>query len=148
MLMRPDNGGVDQDVFEVRLIRHSGEQAVPYPGLGPSREANEVAVPIAKNLRQIAPGCACPGKPQHRFHKKAIVGAAAPAITYLAWQLWRHPLPNVIFQHETNRHPSLSKKELESDFSLRRYPKCQRPLSRLRKFSEKRRGSLHERNNG
>ncbi len=33
-LMRPDDGGVDHDVFEVWIVGHRGEQPIPHPVLG------------------------------------------------------------------------------------------------------------------
>ena len=49
-------------------------------------------------------------EPEHSFYKKAIVGAAPARVARLAWQVWSHPLPNAIFQHQSNRHPSVPKK--------------------------------------
>ncbi|WP_210252243.1 hypothetical protein, partial [Microvirga tunisiensis] len=53
-----------------------------------------------------------------------------------ARQMRLHPIPLVIFQHQTNSaHPSLrAQKELESDLRVRRKPECQRALVSYEKF--------------
>ncbi|WP_210252222.1 hypothetical protein, partial [Microvirga tunisiensis] len=50
-----------------------------------------------------------------------------------ARQMRLHPIPLVIFQHQTNSaHPSLrAQKELESDLRVRRKPECQRALGEM-----------------
>jgi hypothetical protein len=90
------------------------------PALDHREKRTKFAVPIAKYVRQVAPGSAGPGKPEHGFHKQPVVSAATARIPNLARQMRSHPLPNSIFQHQSNRHPSLCKRKLESDFSLRR----------------------------
>src|ERR1700688_823901 len=129
MLVRPDDGGVDHDVFKVWIVRHRGEQSIPNTVFGPSREADEDAIPIAKTVRQVAPGNACPCEPQYRLHEQAIVRARPTRITRLARQVRPYPLPLAVSQHQSNRrHPTLLEKELESDLRPSRNLECQRAL--------------------
>jgi hypothetical protein len=56
MLMGADDGAVDDQVLEVGIVRHGLEDTLPDSLLvAPAAEAAEHAVPIAKDLRQIAP---------------------------------------------------------------------------------------------
>jgi hypothetical protein len=129
MLMRADNGGVDHDVFEVRVVGHCRKQPIPHAAFGPSGKADEDAVSVAKEIRQIAPGHACSGEPKDCLHKKAIISPSPAGITCLPRQMRLHPLPLPIFQHQSNRrHPTLPEKEIESDLPPSRNPECQRDL--------------------
>src|SRR4051795_5934464 len=78
-----DDGGVDQGVFQVRLVRDGLEQPLPDVRLHPVAKAGEDAVPVPERGRQIAPGTPGAHNPQHGFDKQAIVLAAAPRITRL-----------------------------------------------------------------
>ena len=79
VLMRPDDGGINDQIFKVRIIGHRLEDPPPNPLDAPSTEAPEHAVPIAKRLRKIAPGRAGTHDPQHTFHEHPIV---APGRTF------------------------------------------------------------------
>jgi hypothetical protein len=84
MLMRPDDGGVDHDVFEVWIVGHRLKQPIPYAIFGPSGKADEHAIPIAEVIRQITPGDTCSGEPQDRFYKQAIIRAGPARIARLS----------------------------------------------------------------
>lgn len=121
MLMRPDDGGVDHDIFEVGIISHCGEQSIPYAVFGPTRESDEHAVPIAKNLRQIPPRRASSRQPKHCLKKQTIVFASSAGVTFLAGKVRLYPVPLVVLQNQTNPgQPSLlPEKEFESEFRVR-----------------------------
>src|SRR4029077_10452735 len=55
VLMRPDDGGIDDQIFEVRIIGHRFEYPPPDTLDAPSTEAPEHAVPISKRFRKITP---------------------------------------------------------------------------------------------
>src|SRR3954465_13779924 len=88
MTMDLDDGGVDQGVFQVGLVRDGVEQPLPDARLHPVAEAREHAVPVAERGRQIAPGTARADHPQDGLNKQAVVLAASPRITGLAPMLF------------------------------------------------------------
>src|SRR6266404_102463 len=65
VLMRPNDGRIDDQIFEVRIIGHRLEYPPPNTLDAPSTEAPEHAVPIPKRLRKITPGGARTHDPQH-----------------------------------------------------------------------------------
>ena len=79
-LVRPDDGGIDDQIFKVRIIGHRLEDPPPNTLDAPSTEAPKHAVPIAKRLRKITPRRARTHDPQHTFHNHPIV---APGRTFL-----------------------------------------------------------------
>jgi hypothetical protein len=56
--MGSDDGGINDQIFEVWIIRHRFEDAPPHTFRTPATEAAENAVPISKHLWKIAPGSA------------------------------------------------------------------------------------------
>ena len=84
MLMDPDVGCVDEDVFEIGIVRQGLENPLPDALLRPAPEARVDAVPLAEHGRQIAPGCAGAREPQDRFDEKPIVSCGRTRITDLA----------------------------------------------------------------
>src|SRR3954462_15644150 len=101
-----DDGGVDQGVFQVGLVRDGVEQPLPDARLHPIAEAGEDAVPVAKRRRQIAPGTARADHPQDGLDKQAVVLAASPRITGLAQITRLHLRPLGVGQNEAV-HPKL-----------------------------------------
>src|SRR6516165_1755834 len=83
MLMRPHDGGVDDQVFEVRIFNQRIEKTLPNALLCPSAQALEHAVPVAKLLGQIAPWCSGANQPKHSVHEQSIILAVPPSITFL-----------------------------------------------------------------
>jgi len=55
MLMGTNDGAVDDQIFEVRIVRHRLEYPPPNPFGAPSAEATECAVPLSEGVRQISP---------------------------------------------------------------------------------------------
>ena len=80
MLMDPDVWRVDEDVFEIGIIRQSLENPLPDALLRPTPKAGVDGEPLAEFPRQITPGRAGARNPQHRFDKHSIVtrGGAGP----------------------------------------------------------------------
>src|SRR6516165_1417200 len=102
-----DDGGINHGVFHVRIIGDGLEQPLPDIRLRPVAEACEDTVPMAERDRQIAPGTSCACDPQHRFHKKSVVLAAAPWIAWLTQTMRLHLRPLGVSQNESF-HPTLA----------------------------------------
>jgi hypothetical protein len=82
--MGTDDGGIDDQVFELWIIRHRRKNAPPHTLMTPAAEAAKDAVPLAEHLGQVAPGRAGAHDPQHRFHKHAVVAARRAARAFIA----------------------------------------------------------------
>ncbi len=83
MLVRPHNGGVDDEVLEVWIFNQRIENTLPNVLLCPPTEALEHTIPVAKLTRQIAPRCSGTSQPKHSIHEQSIVLAVAPSVTFL-----------------------------------------------------------------
>ena len=79
-----DDGGIDHGVLHVGIVGDGVEQPHPDIRLHPVAEARELAVPVTERGRQIPPGAARSGDPQHGLDKKSVVLAAAAGIARLA----------------------------------------------------------------
>src|SRR4051794_34914446 len=77
VLVGAHDDGVDDQILE-GVIRHRLKETPPYALGTPPAEAAEDAVPLAKGVRQIAPGRSRAHDPEHGFHKHPVV-AARPA---------------------------------------------------------------------
>src|SRR6202049_5075824 len=124
VLMRPDDGGIEHQIFEVRIIGHRLEDPSPNTLDAPSTEAPEHAVPIPERLRKITPGGARTHNPQHAFHEHPVVAAGRTLLVRSTDNQWRHPLPRRIAQNQTVLHTQdcLPKSSLESDLLLKGNP--------------------------
>src|ERR1700757_4060851 len=80
VLMCPDDGGIDDQIFEVRIIGHRLEDPPPDTLDAPSTKAPEHAVPVPKCLREITPGRARTHNPKHAFHEHPIVAPGRPLL--------------------------------------------------------------------
>jgi hypothetical protein len=117
-----DDGGVDHSVFHVGIVADSIEQPFPDICLHPVAEPREHAVPVAERARQIAPGTASAGDPQHRLHKQPVILAATPGIARLAKTQRLHLRPLGVRQYESV-HP-----KLESQLRSGENPESQQTL--------------------
>jgi hypothetical protein len=102
MLVHPNDGGVEDQVFEVRIVRKGRKNAMPHAPFAPPVEAHEDAVPFAENRRKIAPGRPGAGDPQHCFDEHAIVRASAAGILGLADTQLLDALPLLVAQNQPN----------------------------------------------
>jgi hypothetical protein len=98
-----DDGGIDHGVFvfHVVIVGDGVEQPPPDIRLYPVAEAREDAVPVAERGRQIPPGTAGSGDPQHGLDKSSIVLAAAAGISRLAKTKRLHLRPLGVSQNES-----------------------------------------------
>jgi len=106
MLVRPHNGGIDDQVFEVRIFTELGEKSLPDALLGPSSETFEHAVPLTELFGQIAPWRASTDQPQDSIDEQTIVLAVASLIAFLAWNKWFNSLPLSVRQRPPNQDRS------------------------------------------
>jgi|SRR5450755_986148 hypothetical protein len=101
--MRPDDGGIDDQIFEVRIIGLCLEDPPPNTLDASSTEAPKHAVPISKRLRKITPGRARTHDPQHTFHEHPIVASGGTFLVRSTYDQRRHPLPSHATSLKTNR---------------------------------------------
>jgi hypothetical protein len=115
--MRPDDGGIDDQIFEVRIIGHRLEDPLPNTLDAPSTEAPEYAVPVAEHLRKITPGRARTHDPKHTFHEHPVVPPGRALLVRPAYDQRCHSLPGRVAQNQTIHHTQgcLPKRSLESD---------------------------------
>ncbi len=73
LLVRPNNSAVEHRVFFVGIGGQVLKTTLLYSNLGPADEPSVGVLPIAKALRQIAPGNSGAVAIQYRFDKAAIV---------------------------------------------------------------------------
>src|SRR5712691_7457224 len=85
MLVRPHDGGIDDQVFEVRIFTELGEKTLPNALFCPSPETPEHAVPFAKLFGQVTPRRSGTDQPQHTVDEQPIVLAVPPLVAFLAW---------------------------------------------------------------
>jgi hypothetical protein len=69
--MRPHNGAIGDDPFQVRVGREMRKQLVPDVALLPTGEPFIDTIPFAIRVRQQAPLSPATGDPEHRFDKAA-----------------------------------------------------------------------------
>lgn len=98
MLMDPDDGAINERVFEVWVLGQVLEDGLEDALQSPSAEAAEGRVPIPELFMQIAPGSARAGNPEYRFKKEPIVGRPTAGITAFTRQQRRDPLPLLLAQ--------------------------------------------------
>jgi len=107
----------------------SSEQASKEPdeyvALDPIAVALEDRVPLAEDLRKVAPRTARPNNPSDCLDKETVVAAAAPGICRLSQTMWLHLRPLRVSQYQS-LHP-----KLESRTSPDWNPESQQALVRV-----------------
>ena len=91
--MNPDDRSVDHGVFHVGLIRDGVEKPFENIGLHPISEPLEHRVPLAESWRQVPPGTARSGDPQHRLKKQPPVRTRPTRVRRLAQTMRFHLRP-------------------------------------------------------
>jgi hypothetical protein len=93
MLVCSHDGGIDDQVFEVRIFYQRIEKTLPNAFLGPSPETLEHAIPVAELSRQITPWCPRASDPEHRIDEQAIIFAVPSFVSFLTGtrcSMYRH----------------------------------------------------------
>src|SRR6266481_8703704 len=121
VLVGSDDGGIDDQIFEVRVIGHRLEDPPPNTLDAPSTEAPEHAVPIPERFRKITPGRARTDDPKHTFHEHPVVASGGAFLVRPPYNQRRHPLPRRVAQNQPLHHTQdcLPKSSLESDLLLK-----------------------------
>src|SRR5258705_1558470 len=104
MLMGSDDGGIDDQIFEVRIIGHHPKDALPNTLEAPSTEAPEYAVPVPEHFREVSPRRPGPHDPQYAFNEHPVVSAGRPLLVGPTYDQRRHPLPRRVTQNQTIHH--------------------------------------------
>jgi hypothetical protein len=110
VLVRADDGGIDEQILEVGIFGQSFEKAVPDTSHGPSSEALELAVPVAELGREITPWRTRSGNPEHSIDEQTIVRAVPPFVALFARNkpLDARPLRVFEFPPNQDRPPSVA----------------------------------------
>jgi hypothetical protein len=124
VLVGSDDGGIDNQIFEVRIVGHRLENALSNTLDAPPAEAPEHAVPIAKRFRKITPRRARTHDPKHAFHEHPIVAPSGAFLIRPTYNQGRHPLPSHVAQNQTIHQTQgrLPKRSLESDLLIKGNP--------------------------
>src|ERR1700730_12947345 len=118
------DGGVDNQIFDIRIIGHRLEDPPPIPLEAPTTEATKYTVPVPECFRQITPGRARTNDPKHAFHEHPVVAPGRAFLVRPTYNQRRHPLPCRIAQNQPIHHTQgrLPKRSLESDLLLKGNP--------------------------
>ena len=73
VLVHPDDGAIDDDVFEVGIRRQGFEKLIEHAASDPPTESLKHRVPVPEILGKVAPGRSNPNNPENLFDKKAVV---------------------------------------------------------------------------
>src|SRR5690349_13551244 len=96
MLVGANDGGIDDQVLEIRIVGHGLEDAPPNTLLAPPAEAPEHAVPVAEHLRQITPGRARSNDPKHALDKHPVVATGRALLVRPTNDQRRYPIPRPV----------------------------------------------------
>ena len=116
--MGANDRGIDNQVLEVRIVRHRLENPLPDAFWAPAVEAAEHTVPVAERLWQIAPWRARPHDPKPCLDKQSIVSPRRAARALITDDVLRYPVPLIVPQDQTghNSQRCPPKDSLESQF--------------------------------
>jgi hypothetical protein len=130
MLVSSDDGGVDDEILEVRIIGQSLENATPYALGAPPAKPAKHRIPFTKGLRQVPPRRSRSHDPQHAFHEHPIVTARRTALVLPSDDQRSDPLPLYVVQYQSiqNAQDCLPKSNLESDLLAFGNPKSPHDL--------------------
>src|SRR5262249_12197633 len=96
-----DNGGINDGVFHVRLLRAGLESPFENIGFDPVKISLEDRVPLPKEERKVTPRTPRPHDPKHRFDKAPIVTPSSPRVRRLAQAMRFHFRPLGVSQYES-----------------------------------------------
>ena len=116
MLMRPDNGGIDDAVTKVGVSNQGFEDAMPKANFCPAVEPHKDTVPVAKFRGQETPWRTTTHDPENRINKQPVVLTRDTTITLLTRHKWRDQFPLRICQFSANHDCLPQKSSLESFF--------------------------------
>ncbi len=98
LLMGSHDRAVEHEVGTVAVLRQCFEDPLPYPRLGPTREALVNRLPLAMALRKVLPSGARAKHPQNTPDKKPVVSPRLARIAGLAQKQGLNPFPLLVAQ--------------------------------------------------
>jgi hypothetical protein len=99
VLAGTDDGGIDEEFFQVGVTLQGFRDPAPDAVCFPAGEPDICRVPVPWFLWQVPLGATCPGQVQYRFDKPSIVRRSPTSIRGFPWQQIRNPCPLSITQH-------------------------------------------------
>ena len=85
MLVRPDDGAVDDEPFQVGILE-GVEDPAPDSLLGPPVEPSPGAIPVAEALGEVTPGGTGLADPQYSVDEKSVILGGHTNMSVLAGQ--------------------------------------------------------------
>ncbi len=107
VLMRPHDGRIELQLFQIGIAQHR-VQPRPDAGFAPAVEPPPDGVPVPESLRQIPPGSAGLGDPDHRLHERPVVGGGRAGSAWAARQQRLDGRPLLVGQGMSARHRTLA----------------------------------------
>ena len=114
LLMGSHDRAVEHEVGTVAVLRQGFEDPLPYPRLGPTREALVNGLPLAMALRKVLPSGARAKHPQNILDKKPVVSPRLARIAGLAQKQGLNPFPLLVAQLVSFIMPSPTANQLEN----------------------------------
>jgi hypothetical protein len=96
VLVSPNDGAVEVEIFEIGILCQLSEQAVQHALIGPPGEAPVIAVPGAETLRKVSPRHCGSKNMQDGFYEEPVIGGCPPGIAAFAGQQRRDSIPLVV----------------------------------------------------
>src|SRR5260370_41008413 len=104
VLVSADNGGIDDEILEVWIVRHSLEHPPPDAFSAPPAEPPKHAVPFSERLGQVTPRRACAHDPQNPLDEHSVVASGRTLLVRSTDDQPTNRLPLVIVQHQPIHH--------------------------------------------
>jgi hypothetical protein len=98
VLVSAHNGGIDHHIFVVMILGQQLENTFEDPALCPPAEPLVDRFPMAKPLREVAPGTSRSKSVKDSFDKQPIVLGSAAHMAFAARQKILDPIPLVVTQ--------------------------------------------------
>jgi hypothetical protein len=101
VLVHPDDGALNDDGLQVRLVRQGREDPIEHASLEPSAKALKDRVPVPESLGKVAPGRSDTHNPENSFDEKPVVRSRAARILDFSRKKRCDPLPLILTQYPT-----------------------------------------------
>ncbi len=85
VLVCPDRRAIQHQALQIRVSKRS-EHLLPNASFCPAIKSLKHGVPVAKTLRQVAPGRTCSRHPNDGVHKQTVVFRMGSWAPFPAWQ--------------------------------------------------------------
>ena len=115
LLMGSHDRAVEHEVGTVAVLRQCFEDPLPYPRLGPTRDALVNGLPLAMALRKVLPSGARAKHPQNTADKKPVVSPRLARIAGLAQKQGLNPFLLLVAQLVSLHYHAISNREPVED---------------------------------